>query len=100
VFSISLIRCEDRNTVLPSAASDRSSPRIQATPSGSSPLTGSSSSSTPGSPSSAAATPSRWVMPSENPPARCPATLSSPVIPSTAPTRRRPIPFARASASR
>ena len=43
VCAISLIRCEDTNTVRPSAASDLSSSRIQRTPSGSSPLTGSSS---------------------------------------------------------
>ena len=47
-------------------------------PSGSRPLTGSSSSSTPGSPSSAAAMPSRWPMPSENFPARRPRGLGQP----------------------
>jgi len=48
------------DTVRPSAASARSSVRIQRMPSGSSPLTGSSSTRVAGSPSSAAATPSRW----------------------------------------
>src|SRR5271154_952324 len=41
VCAISLIRCEDTRTVRPSAASDLSSSRIQRTPSGSRPLTGS-----------------------------------------------------------
>ena len=48
----------------------RNRPRIHTMPSGSSPLTGSSSISTGGSPSSAAAMPSRWRMPRENPPTR------------------------------
>src|SRR5439155_10311561 len=59
VSAISLIRWLDTNTVRPCAASDLIKLRIQRTPSGSSPFTGSSSSSTAGSPSSAAATPRR-----------------------------------------
>ena len=75
VPSISLIRWLETSTARPSAASDRSSPRIQPMPSGSRPLTGSSKSSTGGSPSSAAAMPSRCAMPSEKPPVRRRATL-------------------------
>ena len=48
--------------------------RIQWIPSGSSPLTGSSSITVCGSPISADAIPSRWPMPSENLPARLRAT--------------------------
>ncbi len=51
-------------------ARPRSRVRIQRTPWGSRPFTGSSRISTPGSPSSAEAMPSRWDMPSENLPAR------------------------------
>ena len=54
----------------PSAASRLSRLRIQWMPSGSRPLTGSSSITVDGSPSSAVAIPSRWPMPSENCPAR------------------------------
>ena len=43
VCAISLIRCDETKTVRPSSASDLSSSRIQRTPSGSRPLTGSSS---------------------------------------------------------
>ena len=67
VPSISLIRWLETNTVRPSAARSRSSSRIQRMPSGSRPLTGSSSIRTAGSPSSAAAMPSRCPMPSEKP---------------------------------
>ena len=74
VSAISLIRCEDTNTVRPSAARPLSRFLIHSTPSGSSPLTGSSRTTTRGSPSSADAMPSRWPIPSENPPARLRAT--------------------------
>ena len=78
VFSISDIRWLETNTTRPSAASDRIRLRIHKMPSGSSPFTGSSNISTCGSPSSAAAMPSRWLMPSENPLDRFPATLGQP----------------------
>ena len=68
--SSSLMRWLDTSTVRPSSASSRRKPRIQRIPSGSSPLTGSSSTSTGGSPSMAAAIPSRCAMPSEKPPVR------------------------------
>ena len=74
VNAISLIRCDETNTVRPSAASPRRRLRIQWIPSGSSPLTGSSSITVCGSPSSADAIPSRCPMPSENLPARLRAT--------------------------
>src|SRR5262249_18384987 len=64
VSAISLIRWLATNTVRPCAARDFSRLRIQRTPSGSSPFTGSSSSSTAGSPSRAAATPRRCAIPS------------------------------------
>ena len=70
VSAISLIRCEETKTVRPSAARPFSRLRIQWMPSGSRPLTGSSSITVCGSPSSAEAMPSRWPMPSENSPAR------------------------------
>ena len=70
VTAISLIRWLETKTVRPSPASCCMKVRTQRMPSGSRPLTGSSSSSTCGSPSIAAAMPSRWVMPSEKPPAR------------------------------
>ena len=76
VCAISLIRCEERNTVRPSAARCRARLRTQITPSGSRPFTGSSRMSVPGSPSRAAAMPSRWPMPSEKPPTRLRATDS------------------------
>jgi uncharacterized protein len=60
VWAISLIRCEDTNTVRPSAASALSRLRIHSTPSGSRPFTGSSKTTTFGSPSNAEATPRRW----------------------------------------
>ena len=88
VSSISLMRCEERKTVRPSAARARSSSRIQRMPSGSRPLTGSSSITTSGSPSSAAAMPSRWPMPSEKPPARAGGAAGSPTRSSTSSTRR------------
>ena len=88
VRAISLIRCEETNTVRPSAASSLSRVRIHRMPSGSRPLTGSSRMSVCGSPSSAAAMPSRCPMPSENPPARLPATAARPTISMTSSTRR------------
>ena len=74
--------------------------RIQRIPSGSSPLTGSSSSSVEGSPSSAAAMPSRCPIPSENWPARFLATACSPTRSMSSSTRRLPMPCVCASASR
>ena len=65
VWATSVSRWLETSTVLPSAASDRSRPRIQRIPSGSSPFSGSSRMSTPGSPSRAPARLSRWRMPSE-----------------------------------
>ena len=70
VRAISLMRWLETNTVRPSAARRRSRVRIHRMPSGSRPFTGSSHSRTGGSPSSAAASPRRWLMPSENAPAR------------------------------
>ena len=67
VTAISFIRWLDTKTVLPSAARRFIRFLIHKTPSGSSPLTGSSRIRTAGSPSSAAAIPSRWPMPRENP---------------------------------
>ena len=87
VIDISLMRWLDRNTVRPSAARPRSKVRIQMMPSGSRPLTGSSKRRIPGSPRRAAAIPSRWFIPSENPPARLLATMASPTISSTSSTR-------------
>src|SRR5271157_734916 len=72
VCATSLIRWLETSTVRPCAAGFFSRLRIHRMPSGSRPLTGSSSSSTAGSPSSAAATPSRCAMPRENLPARRP----------------------------
>ena len=94
--SSSLIRWLETSTVRPSAASERRKPRIQRMPSGSSPLTGSSNSSSGGSPSSAPAIPSRWRMPSEKPPTRRRATLSSPTSESTSGTRESGRPLLRA----
>ena len=85
--AISFIRWLDTSTVLPWLARCFIRFLIHSTPSGSSPLTGSSSSSTCGSPSSAAATPSRWLMPSEKPPARFFATSRRPTRSSIASTR-------------
>ena len=62
----------------PRRPAPRSSVRIQWMPSGSRPLTGSSSTSVCGSPSSADAMPSRWPMPSENAPARLRGDLVQP----------------------
>ncbi len=87
VCAISASRWLDTSTVRPSAASVCMSVRIQTMPSGSSPLTGSSNSSTGGSPSSAAAMPSRWLMPSEKPPAFLSAAVLSPTMSSTSSTR-------------
>ena len=94
VCATSLSRWLDRNTVRPSPASERSRPRSQRIPSGSSPLSGSSKISTPGSPSIAAARLSRCRMPSENRPTARPATSDSPVRASTSSTRRRGSPVA------
>ena len=99
VRAISLIRCEETKTVRPSAASPRSSDRIQRIPSVSRPFTGSSRITVRGSPSSAAAMPSRWPMPSEKPPARR-ATPPSPTASTTSSTRDRRMPQVWASASR
>jgi hypothetical protein len=100
VFSISDIRWLETNTARPSAASDLISLRIHKMPSGSSPFTGSSNISTCGSPSSAAAMPSRWLMPSENPLDRFPATPDSPTMSSTSATRRGEMPLVYARHSR
>ena len=100
VSAISLIRWLETKMVRPCAASDLNSSRIQWTASGSRPLTGSSKISTGGSPSSAVAMPSRCFMPSENVPARRPATASSPVNCSTWVNRRRPMPLLWAMDSR
>ncbi len=100
VWAISLIRCEERNTVRPSAASRRTRVRTHFTPSGSNPLTGSSRISVLGSPSRAAAKPSRCPMPREKEPTRASATLSSPVMPMTSLTRRSVMPWVAASARR
>lgn len=80
----------------PSAARSRRRRRIHRTPSGSRPLTGSSSTTTAGSPSNAAAIPSRWPMPSENVPARRCAASSSPASSITSWTRRAGIRLLRA----
>ena len=85
--SISPIRWLETSTVRPSSARSRSSSRTQRMPSGSSPLTGSSSRRTSGSPSSAAAMPSRWPMPSEKPRTRSCATDSRPTRSMTSSTR-------------
>ena len=87
VTAISLIRWLDTKIVRPSEASWRMKVRTQRMPSGSRPLTGSSSISTGGSPSMAAAIPSRCVMPSENPPVRLLATSRRPTISSTSSAR-------------
>ena len=100
VSAISLMRWLDTNTARPSAASPRSSVRTHRMPSGSSPFTGSSKSSTPGSPSMAAAMPRRWVIPSENFPARLRATAVSPTRSSTSSTRRGGRALVWASANR
>ena len=61
----SLIRWLETRTARPSAARPRRNVRIQAMPSGSMPLNGSSIISIGGSPSRAAAMPRRWRMPRE-----------------------------------
>jgi hypothetical protein len=86
--------------VRPSAARSRMRVRIHRMPSGSRPFTGSSNSRTAGSPSNAAAMPRRWLMPSENRPARRRATASSPTSPSTSSTRRLWMPLLWARQSR
>ena len=78
VTAISPIRCEDKKTVRPSAASPWSSDRIHRMPSRSSPLMGSSSTRVAGSPRSAAATPSRWPIPSEKAPTRLSRDVGEP----------------------
>ena len=93
VWAISLIRWLETRTVRPSAARARMNCRIQAMPSVSRPLTGSSNISTGGSPSSATAMPSRCFMPSENPLSLRFATDSRPVSRSISATRRRAIPL-------
>ncbi len=100
VSDISLIRWLDRKMVRPSAASDFSRFLTHRTPSGSRPLTSSSSMRTGGSPSRAAAIPRRCPMPREKPPARRRAALSSPTRSSTSAARARPIPLLRARLSR
>ncbi|OKI06796.1 hypothetical protein AMK13_15300 [Streptomyces sp. CB02056] len=100
VRAVSLIRCEESRTVRPSAARSRRRVRIHWTPSGSSPLTGSSSSRTGGSPSRAAAMPRRCFMPSEKRPARRRAAVARPVSSSTSRTRRGPMPLVTARPSR
>ena len=100
VSAISLIRWEDTKTVCPSTASALSRFLTHSTPSGSSPFTGSSKITTRGSPSSAAAMPSRWPIPREKPPTRLAATSARPTRSITSSTRRRPMPFVCASASR
>ena len=100
VTAISLIRCEDTKTVLPSAASAFIRFRIHSTPSGSSPFTGSSRIRISGSPSSAAAMPRRCPMPSENPPARRPAASRSPTRARTSSTRASGSPWLSARHAR
>ncbi len=100
VSAISLMRCDDTKIVRPSAASALSRLRIHKMPSGSSPFTGSSRINVPGSPSNADAMPSRWPMPSENPPARLPATSVRPTRSMTSCTRRLEMPVVAARASR
>ena len=84
----------------PSEASRLARLRTQMTPSGSSPLTGSSRIRVAGSPRSAAAIPSRCPIPREKPLTLRRATDSSPVRPMTSSTRRRLIPWVAARARR
>src|SRR5579862_9257036 len=100
VTAISLMRCDDTKTARPSAASCFSSVRIQWMPSGSRPLTGSSSRSVCGSPRSAVAMPSRCPMPSEKLPTRFLATSCRPTRSMSSSTRFFPIPCVCASARR
>ena len=76
----------ERGRCGPRRPASRIRSRIQRTPSGSRPLTGSSNISTRGSPSSAAAMPSRCLMPSENPPTRLPGDAGQ-ARPAPAPRR-------------
>ena len=87
VWAISLIRCEETNTVRPSAARRLSRFRTHWIPSTSRPLTGSSNITVRGSHKSAEAIPSRCPIPSENVPARLRATLSRPTISTSSRTR-------------
>ena len=87
VSAISLIRCDETNTVRPSAASPRRSVRTQWMPSGSRPLTGSSSMTVSGRRAAPRRCPSRWPMPSENCPARLPATSCRPTMSMSSSTR-------------
>ena len=98
--AISLIRWLDTKIVRPSVASWRMNVRTQRMPSGSSPLTGSSSISTGGLPSIAAAMPSRCVMPRENPPARLLATSRNPTRSRTSSARLAGRPWVWARNSR
>ena len=100
VWAISLIRWLETRTVRPSAASARRNWRIQAMPSVSRPLTGSSNIRIGGSPSRAAAMPSRCFMPSEKPLTLRLATASRPVSLIISVTRRRPMPLLRAIEAR
>ena len=74
--------------------------RIHRMPSGSRPLTGSSSMTVSGSPSRAEAMPSRWPMPSEKPPAARRRRRSRPTRSSTSSTRDAGMPVVAASARR
>jgi hypothetical protein len=100
VTAISFIRWLETRTVRPSAARLFIRFLIHRTPSGSSPLTGSSSSRISGLPSMATATPSRWLMPSEKPPARLSATSCRPTRASTSSTRPAGMPWVWARKSR
>src|SRR5581483_4111256 len=100
VSAISLMRWLETRTVRPSLARPRSRLRIQRTPSGSSPLTGSSRTTVAGSARRAAAIPSRWPIPSENFLTRLRATSVSPTRSMTSSTRRTPMPWVAARASR
>src|SRR6478735_9007059 len=100
VSAISLMRWEETKTVRPSAASPFRRLRTQWMPSGSRPLTGSSSITVLGSPNSACAMPRRWPMPSENWPERLRATSCRPTRSMSSVTRRFGIPCVCASASR
>ena len=100
VRAISLIRWLEISTVRPSAARLFSRLRIHRMPSGSSPLTGSSRIRVAGSPSRVAAMPSRWPMPSENAPARLPATSVRPTMSIRSSTRLVGMPWVAASTRR
>ena len=100
VTAISFIRWLDTKIVRCSDARCFIRFLIHRIPSGSSPLTGSSSNSTEGLPSIAAAMPTRWLMPSEYPRTRWPATSRRPTRSSTSSTRRRGRPWVWARNSR